>query len=193
MPSSLASPRPRPLERRLAGAVAQVLWASSLGLGAACGGAEKQDVLDAPSAASTTSSASSSSGGSTSSSGSTSTSSGNGGGAVDAGSSGVPGCPSESEPNDKADAANDLVGSLCGSISSKDDTDFLTFVLPSSAKTVKLTFEGRVTLQVTVPGGNGVTLQPGSNQGIPFVRGGTYLVRVRADAPATWRVNVAIQ
>lgn len=207
MPSSLFSP-PTPCTRHsgLARGVARAVMTSSLVLGAACGGADKQDVLDAPSAAMEGSSTSSSSSGSPSSSGSApGTSSGASSGSPPGSSSGatsssggIAGCPSESESNDRADDANDIAESLCGVIADKGDTDFLTFDLPGSAKTVKLTFEGRVTLDVTVGGGGGgggggksVTLEPGSNQGIPFVRGGTYVIRVRAESRAEWRVNVA--
>lgn len=180
--------------RKLARPVAQVLVVSVLGLAAACGGADPQDVLQAPSAASTSGSTSSSSGASSSSGTSASSSGGTSSGNVaDGGStSGQPGCPSEDEPNDNEDDANDVVGSICGQ-ASKDDVDFLTFDLPQSAKTVKLTFEGQVTLKVTVNGGNGVTLRPGNSQGIPFVRGGTYVVEVLAEARQTWRVNVTFQ
>ena len=172
---------------------------SALALAVACGGASEQDVLGTSASATSGSSSTSSSSGATSSGASSSTSSSNSstGGTTsgDAGttSGGVPGCPSETEPNDNERQANTLATSLCGKVATGDDQDFLQFDLPNGAKNVKLTFEGQVTLKVTVNGGNGTTLKPGSNSGIPFVRGGHYVIEVIGDATATWRVNLATQ
>lgn len=182
---------------RLLRPVPSTLAASAVALAIACGGATEQDVLGtSPSATSGTST--SSSGGTTSSSGASTsgaTSTSGGTTTTDAGTSSgtVPGCPSETEPNDNERQANTLATSLCGTIANRNDVDFLEFDLANSAKSVKLTFEGPVTLKVTVNGGNGTTLKPGSNSGIPFVRGGHYVVEVIADTNATWRVNLTTQ
>ncbi len=159
----------------------------------ACGGADKQDVLDeapgATSGTSSTSTSSSSSTGGASSSGASST------GGIDAGgtSSGGPSCDREKEPNDNQGSANTLVTSLCGTITSAGDVDFLTFTLPSSAKGVNLGFSGSVVLRVSVDGANAVTLKAGSTQPIPFVKGRPYLVEIRAEAKADWKVTLNIQ
>lgn len=160
---------------------------------AACGGAEKQDVLEGAGATTGTSSgasSTSSSGASTSSGGSSASSTG--GGSTSSSAGGID-CPAEDEKNDDADDANRLGTSLCGTVADRSDVDSLTFTLPGSAKGVRLTYEGAVVLTVSVEGASTVTLKAGSTEKIPFVRQKPYLVQVRAEAAGTkWRVNLEV-
>ncbi len=181
------------MTRRLLVLTRSVVAASLAFSGVACGGAEKQDVLEAPAATTGTSSSASStsSSGGTSSGGSSASSTSSGGSTS---SSGGAECPEEKEKNDDADDANTLETSICGVIEDRSDVDSLTFTLPASAKGVRLTYEGSVVLTVSVGGASSVTLKAGSTQAIPFVKQKPYLVQVRAEAAGTkWRVNLAVQ
>lgn len=174
------------------GSLVVVVLGSVVSLALACGGADKQDVLDAPSASTGSSGTTSTSGGATSG-GTTSGGTTSSGGADGGTSSGGAGCESETEPNDNENQANLLSSSLCGQIGTNSDVDFLTFTLPMSAKTMKLTFDGPVTLKVSVDGANSVTLKAGSTQGVPFVKGKPYFIEVQGTKGASWRVNLSVQ
>lgn len=114
---------------------------------------------------------------------------------TDAGSSGTTGkCAQESEPNDDADTANVLAPTLCGTLSKADQKDFLTFRLKAATQTVKINFDGRVQLLVSVPGHDSVKLTPDSVGVIPFEKDVDYIIEVTSlsdsNAEVPWRVEV---
>lgn len=154
---------------------------------ASCSGAETQDVLTATSSTSSTSSSSS-----TSSTGGTSSSTSSGS-TTSSGSSGTPGCPSETEPNDNKNQANVLAPTLCGTLSAKDQKDFLTFRLKATTKTMQINFSGRVRLKVDV-GGRVTELTPDNAGIVPFVMNTDYVIEVTSladtSAEVPWRITV---
>lgn len=98
----------------------------------------------------------------------------------------------EQEPNDSKELANLLVTNRCGTLSSANDVEFLTFTLQATTQTLALNYAGRVTLTVSVDGGKTVVLGGGGSQTVPFARGKPYFVQIQAtDAsrPA-WRVDL---
>ncbi len=101
-------------------------------------------------------------------------------------------CDPEKEPNEDAEHATQLQGSLCGTISSATDTDFVTFKLKGSTKKMSLKFDGKVTLKITV-GNQTVTLGNGQNPEIPFSKSDKYVIEIHGidkAAMPTWRVEV---
>jgi hypothetical protein len=158
-----------------------------------CAGAKDQDVLGSSSGTTSSSGGTtSSSGGTTSSSGGTTSSSGgttsSSGGTLDAGTP----CVQEAEPNDSEDQANLLAPSRCGTISTANDVDFLTFTLKPTTQTLSLRYDGKVTLKVSVSGANTVVLGGGGSQTVPFVRGQPYFVEIQAldKSRPPWRVDL---
>jgi hypothetical protein len=150
-----------------------------------CSGAETQDVLTKASSSATTSGATSSSG--TTSSGTSGTSS--------SGTSGTPGdCEQEAEPNDSKGQANTLNPSRCGTLSQRDQKDFLSFQLKPTTKTMQINFSGRVRLKVDVPGRESTELTPDNAGVVPFVMGVQYTIEVTAltssSSDIPWRVTV---
>lgn|GEM_PF-2136460 len=160
-------------------------------LATACSGAETQDVL-AGSGASSTSASSSSSGSSGASSSSGTTSSGTSG--TSGTSGGTATCTEEEEPNDDEDEANTLAPSRCGTLSDREDREFLTFQLKPDTRSMSINFTGRVQLRVDVPGHDTTVLTPEKAEKVPFVIGADYLVEVRSltdsNAPVKWRVEL---
>lgn len=164
--------------------VLSMRWFLLLGL-CACSGADKQDVLgDSTGAASTTTPTSTA----TTTPTSTTTST----------TAPVPSAPftncgdTEKEPNDDAAHANQLNGSICGTIASATDSDFVTFKLKGGTKKMSLKFDGKVTLKITV-GTQTVTLGNGQNPEIPFSKTDRYVIQVQGidkSAMPTWRVEV---
>jgi hypothetical protein len=159
----------------------------------ACGGASEQDVL---STSSTASSSGASTGATASSSGTTSSGSSSGGSTIDAGPSPPPPgtCTQETESNNEPSDANELKGSVCGSLLPSGELDFLTFTLKQGTKTMDFTFRGDVKITILVEGNEKVELSPTSNPPIPFVVGKPYVVRISANsgpaAKVEWRVNL---
>ncbi|MBS2014912.1 MAG: hypothetical protein JST00_18625 [Deltaproteobacteria bacterium] len=153
----------------------------------ACAGATKQDVFDKDGAGASSSGTSGGTSGTSGTSGTTSGTSGTSGasgtsgtvtdaGATDATTT----CTKEVEPNDARDEANPLVSSVCGEINVADgDVDLFTFTLKPSSKTLKITYEGKVTVRVEVQG-NAFVLGSGSD--VPFVAGSPYFVQVKASS-----------
>jgi hypothetical protein len=164
----------------------------------ACGGASEQDVLSTSSSASSSgasSGATASSSGATSSGGTTSSGSSGGGSTIDAGPSPPTGtCTRETELNNEPGDANELQGSVCGSLLPSSELDFLTFTLKQGTKTMDFTFRGDVKITIVVEGHEKVELSPSSNPPIPFVVGEPYIVRISANsgpaAKVEWRVNL---
>ncbi len=155
-------------------------------LATACSGAETQDVLlgasGSSSSGATSSGTGSSSGTTASSSGASGTSGGNGT------------CTAEEEPNDNKDEANVLSPVRCGTLSRRDDKDFLTFRLKPEAKTMSINFTGRVRLRVDVAGHDTTELTPDNAGIVPFVTNADYFVEVTpltdSNAEIKWRVEV---
>jgi len=169
-------------------------------LGAACGGASGQDVLDPAGTSSSSGSAGTGASGGTSGGGTSGTSGGTSGGGTSGTSGGIadasvdaPGpCPSETEPNDTRESANTIAPTLCGTISPDSESDFLTFQLKPASTSLSITFTGEVTLKVTVAGAS-VTLTSTSNVKVPFVKNQRYGIEVRAAQRLpniAWRVDV---
>lgn len=153
----------------------------------ACAGAESQDVLaDSPGAASSSSSSSSSGGNSSGNGGSSSGASGA------TSSSGGSECEPESEPNDSEDEANELAPVRCGTLTRKDERDYLTFRLKPDTKTMAINFTGRVRLRVDVDGHETTELTPDDSRPVPFVKDADYFVEVTAltDTDIKWRVDL---
>ena len=172
------------------------------GVLAACSGAATQDVLESNTTSGTSSgtSGTATSGGTSGGTSGSATSGGTSGGTsgnTSGGTSGTvgdasTGCPQEMEPNNNRGTANLLAPTLCGAISPKGESDFLTFVLADKTTSMQLTFTGQVTLKVDV-NGQSVTLGDGQSPKVPFVKGKAYFVEVQAiqDAPSTpWRVDL---
>ena len=180
-----------------------VLSGAVLGLalvcGAACGGADSQDVLGSiDGAASTSSSGTSGSSGSSSgtsgsssgTSGSSSGTSGSSGGGIDAAPDTGSDCPPETEGNNNKATANLIGKTLCGAISPQNDQDFMTFTLPATAQSLDITYSGDVIVEVTVLGST-VTL--GNDAKIPVIPSQKYYIEVRGNgklASTSWQVNV---
>ena len=103
-------------------------------------------------------------------------------------------CTSETEPNDKQNDANTIDGSICGSITPRGDTDWLTFTLKPTTQTLSLQFSGRVRLRVNVQGKGTTELTPDSAGQVPFVKNTPYYVQVAAfsdsDTAQPWTVTV---
>lgn len=106
-------------------------------------------------------------------------------------------CTPEEEPNDNQNEANKLAPERCGTLSSDDQKDFLTFRLKSSTKSMSVTLTGRVRLRISVRGKPTTELTPDTTTEIPFVDDADYYVEVTAlnaggkDVP--WRVAVIEQ
>lgn len=87
-------------------------------------------------------------------------------------------CTKESEPNDSKDTANPLDRAVCGEVeASGGDVDFFTFELAATSKSLRLTYEGKVTVKVDVQGNSFVL---GSGTDVPFVADAPYYVQVKA-------------
>lgn len=103
-------------------------------------------------------------------------------------------CSNEAEPNDNQNQANTITGSVCGSITPRGDTDWLTFTLKPSTQTLSLQFSGRVRLRVNVQGHGTTELTPDSAGAVPFVKNTPYYVQVAAfsdsEAALPWQVTV---
>lgn len=121
---------------------------------------------------------------------------------VDAGpdSGGVPcivGGNLETEPNGDVTGpkgqANDLVGTVCGTITPPADlTDWYKFKLQAATTTMTLFFSGNVKLTVTVSGQT-VVLTPQNSPAVPFEQGKEYSVKVETnEAVPTNRQNYTI-
>ena len=95
--------------------------------------------------------------------------------------------------NNEPSAANELVGSVCGTLLPSAEFDYLTFTLKQGTKSMDFTFSGNVKILITV-GDEKVELSPQSNPPIPFVVGKPYLVRIGSNGGAAakvdWRVNL---
>ncbi len=155
-------------------------------LATACSGAKTQDVLGGDGSTSSSSSSSGSTGGQSSSG---TTSSGT------SGTSGGPGsCTREEEPNDDKDEADVLSPSRCGTLSGRDDREFLTFKLKPATKSMSINFKGRIRLRVDVADEETTELTPDNAGKVPFVIGADYLVEVRSltdsNADVPWEVEV---
>ena len=103
-------------------------------------------------------------------------------------------CTNEDEPNDNQNQANTIVGSICGSITPRGDTDWLTFTLKSSTQELSLKFSGRVRLRVNVQGHGTTELTPDDALAVPFVKNTPYYVQVAAfsdtNSALPWQVTV---
>lgn len=103
-------------------------------------------------------------------------------------------CTPEEESNDSQDSANTLAPARCGTLSKRDQRDFLTFRLKPTTKTMSINFTGRIRLRVDVPGKDTVELTPDDAGIVPFVMGVDYTVEVRALTDSTgeipWRVEL---
>jgi hypothetical protein len=101
----------------------------------------------------------------------------------------------ETEPNDDKGTANDLAGTVCGTITptALDLVDFYKFKLQPATTTMTLFFSGNVKITVTV-GGNTVVLTPQNSPAVPFDKAESYSVKVESNqaAPATNRQNYTI-
>lgn len=164
-------------------------------LGAACSGAEAQDVLFDDSASSSSSSSSSSTGGN-SNPADPSASSSNGGSSSSSASSSSGGpngngdCEPEEEPNDDEDSANVLAPARCGTLSDTDTVDFLVFRMKSETKSMSLNFRGSIRLIVRVAG-HVVELSPSNVGQVPFIRDEDYVIELSAlsKGDVSWRVE----
>lgn len=144
----------------------------------ACAGSTPQDVFESASDSGTTTG---NDGGTTIDSGTTDT--------------GAP-CPQETEPNDGKDTATALNPLRCGALTPSSDQDFLTFTLKPATKTLRIDFDGKVTLKVDVEGAQSVVLGSGNNPPVPFVQGKPYFVQVLAADKTNrvpWRVSLVEQ
>ena len=153
----------------------------------ACAGATKQDVFDKDGvgASSGTSGGTSGTSGTGGTSGGTSGTSGGtfgtNGTVTNAGTAdATTTCTKEVEPNNVRGDANPLATSVCGEIVVADeDVDFFTFTLKPTSKTLRITYEGKVTVRVDVQG-NAFVLGSGSD--VPFVANAPYFVQVKASS-----------
>jgi hypothetical protein len=170
-----------------------LLLASATSLSVGCAGAETQDVLsrDTSGQAATSSSGNASSSGNGSSSGDTTS-----GGTSGDTSSGSPigTCNQEKEPNDDRSEANRLAPALCGTVSSEDRRDFLTFRLQASTRRLALRFSGQVRLRVEV-GNEKIELTTADSQTpVPFVMNQDYSIEVEPlidlSGEIPWQVKV---
>jgi len=157
-----------------------------------CGGAETQDVLDpAASPGASTTSGGTTSGGTTS--GGT-TSGGTSGAVPDASTDASTACPEESEPNDGRDEASPLTRAMCGSLAPRSESDWVTFQLAPTSTSMRINYEGKVTVRVEVEGEPTVTLGEGSSVKVPFVKGKRYFAEVKAaervEGVLRWRLDV---
>jgi len=166
----------------------------------ACGGADPQDVLG-PTATPTPSSTATASGGTSGSSGSSGTSGSSGSNdipdvpAVDAGR---PACVDEREPNNGRDEANPLAVATCGVLKPESEADWLTFMLPTTATSLQIVFDGKVTLKVEIEDGPTVTLGSGTTVKVPVAKGRRYWVEIKsADGTKAdtvpWRVDLVVE
>lgn len=175
------------VHRRFVVSLVVAAW-TSLG---ACSGAETQDVLSGPSA---TASSSGTSG--ATSDGTSGTTSGGASGTPPPGPTTKPpeSCAPEDEPNDSKATANLIAPARCGTLSPRDQKDFLTFQLQPSTKSMSVQFTGRVRLKVDVAGKNTVELTPDKSGVVPFVMGEKYSIEITALTNAggeiPWRVVV---
>jgi hypothetical protein len=103
-------------------------------------------------------------------------------------------CTPEDEPNNDEAHANVLAPSRCGSLSSDDQIDVLTFRLKKTTTTLSITLTGKVKLRVSVKGGNTVELTPDTTSDIPFVMNEDYFIEVTELNPGkaviTWKVAI---
>ena len=161
-------------------------------LASGCSGAETQDVLSGASSASASSSGASS--GSAGSSGASSGTSGTSGSSSGTSSGGGTTCVQEEEPNDQERLANVLSPARCGTLSRRDQKDFLTFRLKESTKTMSINFTGRIRLRVDVDGRDTTELTPDNAGIVPFVMGADYVIEVTpltdSSDDLNWRVEV---
>jgi hypothetical protein len=155
----------------------------------ACSGADEQDVLAPPGgAASGTPSA-----GGAQTGGAPPTANGGGGGGGGGGGAGS--CPRENEKNDDAKSANELRTSICGELAPVSESDWLTFELDESVRSMRLTFEGDIRMRVSLEGRQPVEINPASYPEVPFVTGRPYLIEVRAftgSGAIPYRVNLVL-
>ena len=119
------------------------------------------------------------------------------------GEAGVPcvvGGTLEEEPNDEADAANELMPTRCGAVLLTADggtdagvaeSDFLTFTLKATTKSFYIQFSGDINMTITVDGQT-VNFTPTSQPKVPFVKDKPYTVQVKsADGKKqNWRVTI---
>jgi hypothetical protein len=104
-------------------------------------------------------------------------------------------CTPETESNNDPTTANQLAGSVCGTLNPTSELDYLTFTLPANTKTMDLTFQGNVKLLVSVEGLAPVELSPSSNPPVPFAPGKKYLIKISAASGGgkiDWRVNLVV-
>lgn len=104
------------------------------------------------------------------------------------------GCQAESESNDTEEEANDAVAENCGKISPSGDVDFLTFELDPATTKFNISFQGKVTLTVSVNGKTYV-LDGSGDPKVPLVKNKAYVIEIRAagNGNATnvpWRVDI---
>jgi len=82
----------------------------------------------------------------------------------------------------------------CGTLSRRDDKDYLTFRLRPETRSMSINFTGRVRLRVDVAGHDSTELTPDDAGTVPFVSGGEYFVEVspltESNAELKWRVQL---
>jgi hypothetical protein len=107
---------------------------------------------------------------------------------------GTSGTSAETEPNDTAGTANALVlnGVECGAIAPATDVDFFKYTLPADAQTMQITFDGYITLKITVGTDSPVTLTPTSFPQVGFHPGSEYTVEVHSfdGQPQTYAIVI---
>src|SRR5262249_41907243 len=107
---------------------------------------------------------------------------------------GTSGTSAETEPNDTAGTANTLVlnGVECGAIAPATDVDFFKYTLPADAQTMQITFDGYISLKITVGSDPPVTLTPSSFPSVGFHPGSEYTVEVHSfdGQPQTYAIII---
>jgi len=82
----------------------------------------------------------------------------------------------------------------CGTLSRRDDKDYLTFRLRPETRSMAINFTGRVRLRVDVAGHDSTELTPDDAGKVPFVSGGEYFIEVspltESNAELAWRVQL---
>lgn len=155
----------------------------------ACSGADKQAVLSSEIGTSTSSGNGSSSGnttsGSTGASGSTTSTSSSSGDPIppDPGN-----CAQEEEDNDVPGAANDFIGSICGTLLLDNDTiDYLTFDVPVTATSTSFGYDGNVRVFLSGPGTEDREIR--TREDLPPLLPGSWRVRIQPERGRKERID----
>ncbi len=85
-----------------------------------------------------------------------------------------------------------LAPTLCGTITPNSESDFLTFTLKESSKSLAIDFTGQVTLKVDVQNQTVILGGPISGK-VPFVKNARYTIEVKGttkDNATPWRVDL---